>query len=62
MLAQPGFELVRLAAEIITDAVALGTIRDPFDLSAVATARNKQLPLITADQEIIDSNLVEIAW
>ena len=28
-------------------------------LSAIATARQKGLPLITADQEIIDSKLVE---
>ena len=62
LLAQPGFELAPLESEIITAAIDLQTIHDPFDLSAVATARHKGLPLITGDQEIIDSQLVEIVW
>lgn len=59
---QPGFELVELGTEIIAEALALQTIHDPFDLTAIATARSKELPLITADTQIIDSRLVEIAW
>ena len=62
LLSQPGFEYVPLEAEVVTAAVDLQIINDPFDLSAIATARLKGLPLITADQEIIDSKLVEIVW
>lgn len=62
LLSHPGFESVPLEPEIIAEAVALQTIADPFDLSIVATARSKGLPLITSDQPIIDSRLVEIVW
>ncbi len=62
LIAQTGFELAPLESGIISDAVALQTISDPFDLSVVATARHKGLPLITGDQHIIDSRLVEIVW
>jgi hypothetical protein len=35
---------------------------DLFDVSIVATARNKGLPLITKDEGIVQSAAIEIHW
>ena len=35
---------------------------DLFDVSIVATARQKELPLITKDRAIAESGAVEIFW
>jgi PIN domain nuclease of toxin-antitoxin system len=35
---------------------------DPFDSVITATARVMDLPLITKDQQISDSQLVDIYW
>ena len=57
-----GFEIASLDPEILSTAVALQTIIDPFDMSIVATAKHKNLPLITADDFITTSQLVETIW
>jgi PIN domain nuclease of toxin-antitoxin system len=36
--------------------------RDPFDVSIVATAKLKDLPLITKDEKITESGVVAVAW
>jgi PIN domain nuclease of toxin-antitoxin system len=36
--------------------------RDIFDAAVVATAKLKGVPLITKDQAITDSGIVEIWW
>ena len=35
---------------------------DPFDRVIVATARRYGIPLLTRDQQILDSGLVEMIW
>ncbi len=61
VLAQAGFEMAPLETDAITEAMHLD-LRDPFDAAIVATARLKDLPLITKDQRIVESKTVEIAW
>ena len=59
---QPGFELAPLEVGIVAAAGRLILQRDPFDLAIVATARVKNLPLITKDQDIVESGLVQVVW
>src|SRR5438128_583208 len=61
LLAQAGFELAPLETDAISEAMHLD-LRDPFNAAIVATARIKDLPLITKDQHIVESKTVEIAW
>jgi PIN domain nuclease of toxin-antitoxin system len=62
LLAHPGFECVPLDEEIIAEARHYGFNRDVFDAAIVATARVKEVPLITRDQDITDSKIVDIWW
>ncbi|HEY2931672.1 MAG TPA: type II toxin-antitoxin system VapC family toxin [Acidobacteriota bacterium] len=61
LLAQPGFELALLEPEAISQAMQFH-LRDLFDAAIVATARIKDLPLITKDQHITEAKIIEIAW
>jgi len=40
----------------------LRSLKDPFDRMIVAAARATKRPLITADERIRDSDLVEVVW
>ncbi len=62
LLAQGGFDLAPLDLQVIAEASYLTFNGDPFDAVIVATARLKELPLITKDQEITTAGMVEIAW
>lgn len=62
LLAQPGFEVAPLDAEIVAEARNYGFNNDIFDAAIIATAKVKDLPLITRDTAIIDSGLVEVCW
>ena len=62
LLAQPGFDVVPLNAEIIAEARNYGFIDDIFDAAIVATAKVKDVPLITRDMAIVVSGIVEIYW
>lgn len=62
LLAQPCFECVPLDERVVVQARSCNFNRDVFDAAIVATAVLKQLPLITRDQEIIDSGIVETWW
>ena len=48
-----------IAAEAMALALPQG---DPFDRVIVATARRYNLPLLTRDQAITESGLVEVVW
>ena len=37
-------------------------IRDPFDRMIVAAARTLALPILSADERIAESGLVDIVW
>ena len=56
----PVFTVLPLSFEIATEIVALGPgLRDPADRAIVATARVHRLRLVTSDERIINSKLVQ---
>jgi PIN domain nuclease of toxin-antitoxin system len=57
-----GFDLAPLTIETISESRALSSLVDPFDMMIVATARILDLPLITVDERITDSRLVDVIW
>lgn len=62
LLVLPCFDAVPLDEQVIVEARKFNFNRDVFDAAIVATARIKDLPLITKDQAISDSGVVEIWW
>ena len=62
MLPRRGFEVVPVDLPLVLEARWLTFSRDPFDVSIVATAKLKDLPLITKDETIIDAGVVEVTW
>jgi hypothetical protein len=62
LTAMRGFDLAPLDLEVIAEAHQLTFTDDPFDAAIVATARIKDLPLVTKDSIITDSGIVEVAW
>jgi PIN domain nuclease of toxin-antitoxin system len=54
--------LIDLQPDDLIIAHSLVFNRDPFDSLIVATAKRLQLPLITGDGEITDSNTCEVFW
>lgn len=54
--------LTELLPDDLIIAHSLNFNRDPFDALIVATARRMELPLITADSDITDSNSCEVFW
>ena len=56
------YEVVPLDAEIIIEARDYGFNEDIFDAAIVATAKLKDVPLITKDVAITNSGLVDIYW
>ena len=62
LLSGNGYAVTHLETEIIAEAVGYNFNNDPFDSVIVATASQLDLPLITKDAAIVNSNLVEIFW
>lgn len=57
----PVFQIVPLSFDVAAEVAALGpSLRDPSDRAIVATARVKNLRLLTSDQRIIQSKLVPV--
>ena len=57
----PAFRILPLTTDIAYEMTAMGdSLRDPGDRAIVATARIHRLRLLTADQRIIDSDLVPV--
>lgn len=54
--------LTELQQEDLVIAHSLNFNRDPFDSLIVATAQRLELPLMTADCDITDSNTCKIFW
>jgi len=58
---RPVFRIIPLTTDVAHEVSALGdSLRDPGDRVIVATARVHSMRLLTADQRIIDSNLVPV--
>ena len=56
----PIFRILPLTCEVAVDAASLGVLRDPADRTIAATARVHRLRLLTSDQRIIESKLVQV--
>jgi PIN domain nuclease of toxin-antitoxin system len=61
LISQQGFDLAVLDIRVLTEAYYY-PYGDPFDSVITATAKVLDLSLITKDQEIIESQLVDIYW
>lgn len=59
---KPCFDQVPLDADIIRESRAYGFNNDIFDAAIVATAKLRDVPLITKDAAITNAGLVEIYW
>jgi PIN domain nuclease of toxin-antitoxin system len=59
---QPAFRVQPLAMADGLEFALLSALQDPFDRMIVAAARAAGLPLVTADETIRDSALVETIW
>lgn len=62
LLHKPCFECVPLDAEIIAESRAYSFNNDVFDAAIAATAKLRDVPLITKDAAITNSGMVEICW
>ena len=62
LINKPGFDMVPLDLEIMAEAIGVNINGDPFDEAIVATARVKDIHLITRDTAITESKLVDIIW
>ncbi len=62
LLGKQGFEIVPLETSIISQAVGYNFNNDSFDKIIVASTVELDVPLITKDIAITESNLVEIYW
>lgn len=61
LVAQPGFDIAPFTVEVTSEAYTY-PFADPFDAVIAATAKVMDLALITKDQDITDSRLVDIQW
>lgn len=62
LIAQTGFAIAPMDVDTVYSSLDYEPNSDLFDVSIVATARQKQLPLITKDETIAQSGFVEILW
>ena len=62
LVAQRGFALAPMDLDTVHSSLEFEPGSDLFDVSIVATARQKELPLITKDGAITESGAVEIFW
>jgi len=62
LLAKNGFEIVPLETSVIAESIGYNFNNDSFDKIIVASAKELDVPLITKDVAISESNLVEIYW
>jgi len=58
----PTLRFLSLDLAQVADFAALGGIREAFDRFVVAAARSVHAKLITRDQRIVDSKLVQTVW
>jgi PIN domain nuclease of toxin-antitoxin system len=56
----PIFRVLPLTYEVALEVASLNALRDPADRAIAATARLHRLRLVTSDQRIIQSGLVEV--
>ena len=62
LTAQRGFALAALDLDVLRFSTVFKPNSDLFDVSVVATAQSKGVPLITKDETIAESGVVEVVW
>ena len=62
LLERLGYDFYPLEMDVLHEARHLMFTGDPFDTAIVATAKIRDLPLITKDERITSSREVEVAW
>jgi len=62
LLLQAGFDLASLELSDIGEAMKFNINDDIFDAAIVAAASTRNLPLITRDEGITDSGIVDVFW
>lgn len=62
LFSNPAFQPLPTTAAHVLDADELRFTRDPFDALIVAAARERSVPLITRDLDIVESGLVSTIW
>jgi len=62
LAAQGGFALAPMDFEVLRFSATFEPNSDLFDISVVATAQSKAVPVITKDETIMESGLVEVVW
>ena len=62
LFTNPAYQPFDLTSEQVFGADELRFNRDPFDALIVAAAQEMELPLITRDAEIAQSNTVRVIW
>jgi len=60
LISNPVFRVLPLTYEVALEVALLAVLPDPADRTIVATARVHRLRLVTSDQRIIESKLVEV--
>ncbi|MES2504812.1 MAG: type II toxin-antitoxin system VapC family toxin [Myxococcota bacterium] len=58
----PGFRIQSIDLAHAIEFMLLGSLKDPFDRLIVATARVSGIPLLTADERITNSSLIQTIW
>ena len=58
----PAFQPMELTPDQVIAAGMLRFNTDPFDALVVVAARQLELPLVTRDAAIVESQLVEVLW
>ena len=62
LFSSPSYQVHPMDPGQVFEAGELRSLRDPFDGLVCAAARDLELPLITRDSAITDSNLVRAIW
>jgi hypothetical protein len=62
LLAKSGFDLAPLDPPTIAEAMKFSINDDIFDAAIVASATIRELPVITKDQGIVESGIVDVFW
>jgi len=62
LFSNPAYQALPITAVHVLDADDLRFTRDPFDALIVAAARERSVPLITRDLDIVQSGLVSTIW
>ena len=56
----PAFRILPLTYEVALEVASLSALRDPADRAIAATARVHRLRLVTSDERIVESKLVQV--